>query len=107
MDYLDGSNVYFSCNIYKVGILVQTEPVFVARRFRFSHIIFIFLYGLGRLTYFRIVALPSFPWASMISSFTRHVVEGVFRKSGIVHYFKMVDPVWFVFEFHVLYSGDL
>jgi hypothetical protein len=28
----------------------------------------------------------------------------VFRKSGVVHSFKVVDPVLFVFESHVLYS---
>jgi hypothetical protein len=31
----------------------------------------------------------------------------VFLKSGVVHSFKMVDPVLFVFGFHVLYSRDL
>jgi len=38
-------------------------------------------------------ALPSFPGASTISSSSRFVVEGVFRESGFVHSFKMVDPV--------------
>jgi len=33
----------------------------------------------------------------MISSSSRFVVESVFRKSGVVHSFKMVDPVLFVF----------
>ena len=56
---------------------------------------------------FRIDALPSFPGASTISSPPRFVVEGVFRKSGVVHSFEMVDPVLFVFGFHVLYSRDL
>jgi len=32
---------------------------------------------------------------------------GLFRKSGVVHSFKMVDPVLFVFGSHVLYSRDL
>jgi len=36
----------------------------------------------------------------------RCVVEGVFRKSGVVHSFKMVDPVLFVFGSHVLYSRE-
>ena len=43
----------------------------------------------------------------MISSSSRFVVEGVFRKSGVVYSFEMVDPVLFVFGFHVLYSRDL
>ena len=52
-------------------------------------------------------ALPSFPGASTVSSSSRFVVEGVFRQSGVVHSFKVVDPVLFVFESHVLYSRDL
>ena len=56
-------------------------------------IIIIFLHGLGRLTCSGIDALPSFPRASTISSSTRFVVEDVFRESGVVHSFKMVDPV--------------
>ena len=43
----------------------------------------------------------------MISSSSRFAVEGVFRQSGVVHSFKVVDPVLFVFESHVLYSRDL
>jgi hypothetical protein len=31
----------------------------------------------------------------------------VFRESGFVHSFKVVDPVSFAFESHVLYSRDL
>jgi len=70
-------------------------------------IIIIFLHGLGRLTCSGIDALPSFPGASTISFSSRFVVEGVFRQSGVVHSFKVVDPVMFVFESHVLYSRDL
>jgi len=70
-------------------------------------IIIIFLRGLGRLTCSGIDALPSFRRASTISSSSRFVVEGVFRKSGIAHSFKMIDPVSFVFGSHVLYSRDL
>jgi len=70
-------------------------------------IIIIFLHGLGRLTCSGIDALPSFPRASTISSSSRFVVEGVFRKSGGVCSFKMVDTVLFVFGSHVLYSRDL
>ena len=68
--------------------------------------IIIFLHGLGCLTCSGIDALPSFPVASTISSFSRFVGEGVFRKSGVVHPFKVVDPVFFVFGSHVLYSRD-
>jgi hypothetical protein len=57
-------------------------------------IIIIFLHGLGRLTCSGIDALPSFPGASTISSPSQFVVEGVFRKSGVVHSFEMVDTVF-------------
>ena len=70
-------------------------------------IITIFLHGLGRLTCSGIDALPSFPGSSTVSSSSRFVVEGVFRQSGVVRSFKVVDPVLFVFESHVLYSRDL
>jgi len=70
-------------------------------------IIIIFLLGLGRLTYSGIAALPSFPGASTVSSSSRFVVEGVFRESGVVRSIKVVDPVLFVFESHVLYSRYL
>jgi len=70
-------------------------------------IIIIFLHGLGRLTCSGIDALPSFPGASAIPSSSRFVVEGMFWKSGVVHSFKMVDLVLFVFGSHVLYSRDL
>jgi len=68
--------------------------------------IIIFLHGLGRLTCSGIDALPSFPGASTISSSSKFAVEGTFRESGVVHSFKMVDPVLFVFE-SVFYSRDL
>jgi hypothetical protein len=70
-------------------------------------IIIIFLHGLVCLTCSGIDALPSFPGASTVSSSSRFVVEGVFRESGVVHSFKMVDPGLFVFDSHVLYSRDL
>ena len=71
-------------------------------------IIIIFLHGLGRLTCSGSDALPSFPGASAIpSSSSGFVDEGVFRESGVVHSFEVVDPVLFVFESHVLYSRDL
>jgi len=57
------------------------------------------------LTCSGIDALPSFPGASTISSSSRFVVEGVFRESGVVHSLKVVDPVLFVFESHVLYTN--
>ena len=50
-------------------------------------IIFFFLHGLGHLTSSGIDTLPSFPGASTISSSSRFVAEGVFRKSGVVHSF--------------------
>ena len=65
-------------------------------------IIINFLHGLGRLTCSGIDALPSFP-----STPSRFVVEGVIRKSGVVHSSKKVDPVLCVFGCHVLYSRDL
>jgi hypothetical protein len=74
---------------------------------RIGTIIIIFLHGLDRLTCFGIDALPYFPGASTISSLSRFVVEGVFRKSGVVHSFKVIDPVLFVFGSHGLYSRDL
>jgi hypothetical protein len=46
-------------------------------------------------------------WGVLISSSSRFVVEGVFRESGVVHSLKVVDPVLFVSESHVLYSRDL
>ena len=70
-------------------------------------IIIFFLHGLGRLTCSGIDALPSFPGASAIPSSPGFVDEGVFRESGVVHSFEMVDPILFVFESHVLYSRDL
>ena len=73
----------------------------------FIIIIIICLHGLGHLTCSGIDALPSFPGAPTISSSTRFVVQGVFQKSGVVHSFRMVDPVLFVFGSHVLYSRDL
>ena len=51
--------------------------------------------------------LASFPGASTISSSSRFVVEGVFRKSDVVHSFKMINPDSFVFGSHVLYCRDL
>jgi len=70
-------------------------------------IIIIFLHGLGRLTCSGIDTLPSFPGAYTISSSSRFAVEGVFRKSGVFHFFKMVYPVLFAFGSHVLYSRDI
>jgi len=72
-----------------------------------NKIIIIFLHGLGRLSCSGIDALPSFPGVSTVSCSSRFVVEGVFLESGVVRSFKVVDPVLFVFEPHVLYSRDL
>ena len=69
-------------------------------------IIIISLDGLGLLNCSGNDALPSFPRASTISSSSRFVVEGVFRESGVVHSFKMVDQVLFVFGSHFTgYAG--
>jgi len=54
------------------------------------------------LTCSGIDALLSFPEASAIPSSSGFVGEGVFRESGVVHSFEVVDPVLFV-----LYSRDL
>jgi hypothetical protein len=70
-------------------------------------IVIVIIHGLGRLTCSGIDALPSFPKASTISSSSWFVVEGVFRKSGVVHSFKTVDPVLFVYGSHVLHSRDI
>ena len=72
-----------------------------------SYSFFFLLYGLGRLTCSGIDALPSFPAASTISSSSGFVFEGVIRQSGVFRSLKLVDPVLFVFESHVLYSRDL
>ena len=48
----------------------------------FITIIIIFLHGLGRLNCSGIYALPSFPWASTISSSSGFVVEDVFRETN-------------------------
>ena len=87
----------------------MTEKILRLRIFenRVFIIIIIFLHGLGRFTCSGIDALPSFPGASTVSSSSRFVVEGVFRESAVVLSFKVVDPVLFVFESHVLYSRDL
>ena len=63
-------------------------------------------HGLIRLNCSGIDALSLFLATSTIFHSSRFVVEGVFRESD-VHSFKVVDPVLFVFEFHVLYPRDL
>ena len=69
--------------------------------------IIILMHGLGHLTCSGIDTLPQFPAASTIFSSSRFVVKGVFRKSGVVHSFKMVDQLLFVFVSHVLYCREL
>ena len=96
---------FFSTNITAVRLRENSKTSYCKPKLETTFItIIIFLHGLCRLTCSGIDALPSFPGASTISSFSRFVVEGVFRQSGVVHSFKMVDPVLFVFESHVLYS---
>jgi len=70
-------------------------------------IVIIFLHGLGRLKCSGIDELPSFPGASAIPSSSRFVGEGVFRESGVVHSFEVIESVLFAFESHVLYSREL
>jgi len=91
---------------YQQHVSATHVDIFSVVRTRIQ-IIIIFLHGLGRLTCSGIDALPSFSGVSTVSSSSRFVVEGVFRESGVVHSFKVVDPVLFVFESHVLYSRNL
>jgi len=70
-------------------------------------IIIVFVHGLGRLTCSGIDALTSFPGASTISSSSGFVVEGVFRESVVIHSFKVVDPILFVFDSYILYSREM
>jgi len=102
-------------------ILQNTLPMLFSQRHRPTHsykitgtntrniviIIIIFLHGLGRLNCSDIDSLPSFPGASTISSSSGFVVEGVFRESVVIHSFKVVDPITFVFGSYILYSRDL
>jgi hypothetical protein len=59
-------------------------------------IIIIFLHELDRLTCFSIDTLPSFSGSSTISSPSRFVVEGMFRQSGVVRSFEMVDSILYL-----------
>jgi hypothetical protein len=79
----------------------------IRRHFGKQIIIIFIIHGLGHLACSIIDALPSFPVVSTVSSPLRFVVEGVFWKSGVVHSFKVIDPVLFVFGSHGLYSTDL
>jgi len=90
-----------------VVLITNPIPFIPCKEWPYFIIIIIIIRGLGCLNCSSIDALPSFPGASTISSSSRFVVEGVFRQSGVVHSFKMVDPVLFVFESHILYSRDL
>jgi hypothetical protein len=96
--------VLYGCETW---LLTLREEVFENKMPGRITIIIIFLHGLGRLTCSGIDELPSFPGASTVSSSSRFVVEGVFRESGVVHSFRVVDPVLFVFEYHVLYCLHL
>jgi hypothetical protein len=85
--------------------LLQFKPMNALNFIKIT--IIIFLHGLGRLTCSGISALPSFPGASAIPSSPGFLGEGIFRESGVVHSFEVVDPVLFVFKSHALYSRDL
>jgi len=99
--------LWFEILAHFLGFHLTLPRIYIYIYIYICIIIIIFLYGLGRLTFSGIDALPSFPGASTVSSSSRCVFEGVFRESGVVHSFEMVDPVLFVFESHVLYSRDL
>ena len=77
----------------------------MGQEFRLGRIITTFFHGLGLLTCSGIDTLPPFLRASTISSSSRFIFEGLLRESGIVHSFKMVDPVLFVFEGLLRESG--
>jgi len=96
------SQIFFSG--HEVPLFVS---VFIGLGFLEKFIIIILLHGLCRLTCSGIDALASFLGASAISSSSRFVVQGDFRKSDVVRSFKMVDPALFVFGSHVLYPRDL
>jgi len=70
-------------------------------------IIIMFFHGLGRSTCSSIDVLPSFPWASTISLSLGFVIEDMFWESVVIHSFKVVDPILFVFGSYILYSRDL
>ena len=89
------------------AVIEHTEELSDATATGSIIIIIIFLHGLGCLTCSGIDALSSFPRASTISSSLRFVVESMFQESGVVHSFKVFDPVLFVFGSHVFYSRDL
>jgi len=98
--------VYIKCSC-KFNLITFNIHAIEAHCKRHIIIIIIFLHGLGRLTCSGIDTLLSFPGASAIPSSSGFVGEGVFRESGVVHFFEVVDPVLFVFESHILYSRDL
>jgi len=58
------------------------------------------------LTCSGIDTLPLFPGASMISSSSRFVVEGMFQESGVVHSFKVVEDQIMRFFFKFSNSGN-
>ena len=87
--------------------LTHTHIYIYGSRYIIIIIIIIFLHRLGRSNCSGIDAWPSFTGASAIPSCPGFVREGVFRRSGVVRSFEVVDPVLFVFESRVLYSRDL
>ena len=104
------SQLYVFCDKKFIDLSATTQYGFDGPGYVLPYIIIIiiiFLHGMGHLTCSSIDTLPSFPGASTVSSSSRFVVEGTFWESGVCHSFKVVDPVLFVFESHVLYSRDL
>jgi len=106
--------LHVSITLYRVHIkclckfnLITLNIYVIEAHFKCHIIIIIFLHGLGRLTCSSFDVLPLFPGASVILSSSGFVGEGMFQESVVVHSFKVVDPVLFVFESHILYSRDL
>jgi len=84
-------NYYILCKVKTHSAICFIESACILTKFI---IIIILLHALGRLTCSGIDALPLFPGASTISSSSRFVVDGVFRQSGVVRSFKVVDTVF-------------
>ena len=89
---------YFA-EVVEIIIIIIIIIIFFFFFFLLLLLLLLLLHGLGRLICSGIDAFPSFPGASTISWSSRFVVEGVFRKSGVVHSFQVVDPVLFVFGY--------
>ena len=92
---------YYFCFLHRLIIIIIIIIIF------FFFFFFFFYHVLVLLPCSGIDALPSFLRASTISPSPRFIFEDVFQQSDVVHSFKMVDPVLFVYGFHIFYSRDL